>query len=119
MMKTSNTNTCCVIQLCSQNTFEVIITEAVDESLTSFKNLDTQKVFAQLENAFDIKKHEIPYKIEDFSDAMEKMFGVGAKLIEIRIIQAIHRRMPEFIFSPNRGPIIFKDYVNSLRSFLM
>lgn len=124
-MTKTNPNTSCTLQLCSKNQktgknkFEVTMTEAVDESLSSFKNLDKQEVYTHLEKAFEIRKNEIPCKIEDFTDAMGQMFGVGAKLVEIRIIEAVHKRMPEFIFTPRRGAVIFKDYVDSLRAFLL
>jgi hypothetical protein len=124
MAKTSNPNTTCTIQLSkNQKTngtkFEVTMTEAIDESLDAFKSLDKQEVYAHLENTFEIKKQEIPSKIEDFADAMGEMFGIGAKLIEIRIIKAVHKRMPKFMFTPRRGAVIFKDYVDSLRAFLL
>ena len=125
MAKTSNLNTSCTLQLCNnnqktgKNKFETTIAEAVDESLSSFKNLDKQKVYARLENAFEIRKQEIPCKIEDFANAMGQMFGVGAKLVEIRIIEAVHKKMPEFMFTPRGGAVVFKEYINSLRAFLM
>jgi len=125
MTKTSNPNTTCTLQLSSknqktgENKFEVTMIEAIDESLGAFKSLDKQEVYAHLENAFKIRKQEIPCKIEDFTDAVGEMFGIGEKLIEIRIIEAVHKRIPEFRFTPRRGAVIFKDYVDSLRAFLM
>ena len=125
MTKTSRPNISCALQLCNKNhetdknKFEAAMTEAVDESLTSFKNVDKQKIYVHLEEAFEIKKQEIPCKIEEFVDAMGQMFGIGAKIVEIRIMEAVHKRMPEFMFTPKRGNVIFKDYVKSLRVFLM
>jgi hypothetical protein len=125
MTKTANPNTACTLQLSSknpktsENKFEATMIEAIDESLGSFKSLNTQEVYSHLENAFEIRKQEIPCKIEDFTDAMEQMFGIGAKLVEIRIIKAVHKRMPEFMFTPRRGAVIFTEYVDSLRAFLL
>jgi hypothetical protein len=125
MAKTANPNTTCTLQLSrknqnpNENKFEASITEAIDESLASFKSLNKQEIYAYLENAFKIRKQEIPCKIEDFADAINQMFGIGAKLIEIKIIEAVHKRMPEFMFTPRRGAVIFKEYVASLRAFLL
>jgi hypothetical protein len=125
MAKTANPNTTCTLQLSrknqnpNENKFEASITEAIDESLASFKSLNKQEIYAYLENAFKIRKQEIPCKIEDFADAINQMFGIGAKLIEIKIIEAVHKRMPEFMFTPRRGSVIFKEYVASLRAFLL
>ncbi len=99
--------------------FNFAIFETVDESFSSFKNMDKRVIYHQLECAFKIKKKEIPLKIESFADAVEQMFGVAAKLVEIRIIEALYKRFPEFIFLPKEGNVDFKEYVVSLRDFLL
>jgi hypothetical protein len=125
MTKTTNQNATCTLQLSRENQkqtqskFQTAITETVDQSLSSFSNLDKEAVYSCLENTFHISKQEIPGKIENFADAIEQMFGVGAKLIEIRMVEALHKRIPEFIFFPKKGYVDFKEYVTSLRSFML
>jgi hypothetical protein len=125
MTNTANQNATCTLQLSRkkqkppENKFSTAISEAVEESFSSFSNLDKEAAYLHLENAFKIKKQEIPCKIEDFSDAIEQMFGVGAKLVEIRIIEALHNRIRAFVFLPNKGDVDFKEYVVSLRAFLL
>ena len=115
----------CTLQLCrnkqkaSEDKFKVAMIKAVDESFSSFSKLDKQAVYFHLDKSFKIKKEEIPCKIEAFTDAIEQMFGIGAKLIEIRIIEALHKRIPEFVFFPKKGEVGFKEYVASLRAFLL
>ena len=124
MAKTVNPNTVCTLQLTKKqnpngNKFEVIMAEAIDESLASVKSLNKQEIYSCLENVFKIRKEEVSCKIEDFADALNQMFGIGAKLIEIKIIEAVHKRIPEFIFTPRKGAVIFNEYVASLRTFLL
>jgi hypothetical protein len=125
MTNVTKLKTSCTLQLCrnkqqtSENKFEVAMVKAVDESFSSFSNLDKEVVYLHLENAFKIKKEEIPCKIEGFADAIEQMFGVGAKLVEIRIIEALHKRFPDFTFFPKKGNVGFKEYVASLRAFIL
>jgi len=95
------------------------IIETVDESLSSFKNLDKEVVYRNLEKTFKIKKGEIPLKIEGFADAIGQMFGVAAKLVEIRLIETLHKRFPEFVLFPKKGDVGFKEYVVSLRAYLL
>ena len=102
-----------------ENRFEATLIEAIDESLDLLENLDKCEVYQHLENAFKIKKTEIPYKTKEFTEAMGNIFGRGAELIEIRIIEAVHKRVPEFMFTPKRGIVIFKEYVDSLHAFLL
>jgi hypothetical protein len=119
------TNATCTLQLngkkqkTPEEKFNLAITETVDEIFSSFRNLDKEAAYLRLENAFKIKKDEIPLKIEGFADAIEQMFGVAVKLVEIRMIEALHRRFPEFVFLPKKGDVDFKEYVFSLRAFLL
>jgi hypothetical protein len=125
MTNAAKQNATCTLQLSrkkqkpTEEELNIAIIETVDESFSSFSNLDKEAIYLHLENAFKIKKHEIPCKIETFVDAIEQIFGVGAKLIEIRIIEALHKRIPEFVFFPKKGDIGFKEYVTSLRAFLL
>jgi hypothetical protein len=119
------TNVTCTLQLerkkqkPPEEKFNFGITEMVDESFSSFRNLNKETVYLRLEKAFKIKKEEIPFRIDGFADAIEQMFGVAAKLVEIRMIEALHKRFPEFVFIPKEGDVDFKEYVVSLRAFLV
>jgi hypothetical protein len=125
MTKTTKQNATCTLQFSNakqkptKEEFKTSIAKTVDESLASFCNLDKEAVYLRLENTYHIKRQEIDSKIENFADAIEHMFGVGAKLVEIRIIAALHKRIPEFIFFPKKSEVDFKEYVISLRSFML
>lgn len=125
MTNPSKQNATCTLQLSrkkqkpTEDKFNAVIIEAVEESFSSFNNLVKEAAYLHLEKAFKIKKQEIPCKIGAFADAIEQMFGVGAKLIEIRMIEALHKRFREFAFFPKKGDIDFTEYVASLRAFLI
>jgi hypothetical protein len=124
MTKTAKPTSTCTLQLSRKNQkpaqteFNTIIAETVDESLSSFCNLDKEAAYRRLEKDFKIKKQEIPSKLEEFADAIEQIFGVGAKLIEIKIILKLHKRIQGFTFFPKKGDVDFKEYAASLRAFL-
>ena len=75
MTKTTNLSTTCTLQLRKKNSFETAILDAVDEGFASFGRFGKQVIYIHLENTFKIKKQEIPYKIEEFADAIEQIFG--------------------------------------------
>ena len=124
MTKTNRLSTTCTLQLRKrkhkprENSFETAILDAVDESFAPFGSFGKQVIYLNLENTFKIKKQEIPYKIEEFTNAIEQIFGTGAKLIEIRIIEALHERNQDFTHFPKKGELAFAEYVDDLRSFL-
>jgi len=124
MTITTNINTICTLQLHKENqkprekSFETAIIEAVDESFALFGHPSKQVIYFHLENTFKIKQQEIPYKIEEFADAIEQIFGAGAKMIEIRIIEALHQRNQDFVYCPKKGNLAFTEYVANLHAFM-
>ncbi len=95
------------------------ILEMIDEGLSSFNNLNKETIYLSLEKNFKIKKEEIPNKIEEFADAIERILGAGAKIVEIAIIERIHQRIPKFVFIPREPELNFKEYLLSLNSYLL
>ena len=103
-----------------KKSFESLLLKAIDEGLSTLGDSPKQAVYFYLENKFKIKRHEIPCKIEDFVDALEKIFGLGAKFLEILIIKQLYEKV-EQIFEWNEGQtdLIFTEYVVAARrSFL-
>jgi hypothetical protein len=124
MTHTTNLNTPCTLQLREKKTkpckcsFETTLIEAVDESLSSILGHSCkQTIYFQLENAFNIKKQEIPLKIAEFTNAIEQIFGIGAKFIEMKIIVALHEKFQDFMYFPKEEELVFTEYVANLRRF--
>jgi hypothetical protein len=101
----------------TRNKLDATIAEAVDESLGSFGESVKQVVYYQLENSYHVKKQDIPVKIEEFVTAVEGIFGIGARLIEMKILETLYARTSGFAYFPESEDLVFKDYVRSLRSF--
>ena len=93
------------------------ILEAIDESLTSFGDSVKQVVYFQLQSNFNIPKQEIPTKIEKFAETLEAIFGIGARLIEMKIIETLHSKANGFLYVPKDEDFMLKDYVQNLRCF--
>jgi hypothetical protein len=107
------------IQQQKQNpNFEKTLQEAIDETLSTLGENSKKTIYQHLENEYKIAKNEIPSKIEAFADALEQSFGVGAKLIEMNIIKALHERNQDFMYFPKKGEIVFTEYVERLQGFL-
>ena len=102
----------------SKNNFEKLLIEVVDEGLSSLGDSGKEAFYFCLRSCFSIEKHRIPYNIEAFAKALEEIFGVGAKLIEIKIIEALHQRVNQFKYFPNQGDLVFTEYLAALRRFL-
>lgn len=99
-----------------KRSFERLLLKAIDEGLSSLGDSPKRAVYFYLEKRFNIKKREIPYKIEDFIDALEKIFGLGAKFLEILIIKRLYEKVGQ-IFEWNEGQtdLTFTEYIVAAR----
>jgi len=124
MTKTTTTNTTCTIQLHKkkhnqkQKNYENTLIEAIDAAFAQLGPNITKTIYFRMEKTFKIKKQELPHKIQEFTEAIEQIFGAGAKLIEIRIIKELHKRIPIFMHLPKKRKLDFIEYVTDLQAFL-
>jgi len=73
--------------------FEKLLLEAVDEGLSSLGETSKEAIYFHLKKSFNIKKKEIPYKIEAFAKGIEKIFGLGANFLEILIMKQLYEKV--------------------------
>ena len=99
--------------------FENILIEAVDEGLASLGESAKQSIYFHLEDKFKIAKKDIPYRLEDFTDGLEKIFGLGAHFIEILIMKSLFEKIGQPLEWNQSKELVFVEYVAAAkRSFL-
>ena len=74
-------------------TFKKHLLEAIDESFSLLGESGKLAIYFYLEDNYDITKQDIPDKIESFAAALEDVFGMGAKLIEIQMMKKLFHKM--------------------------
>jgi hypothetical protein len=96
---------------------EEIVLEAIDEGLSSIGENCKKSIYFQLEIGHNLNKQEIPFRIKDFSEAIENIFGSGAKILEIRILKILFRKMgyinPKF---HTQESLDFTQYIEAARA---
>ncbi len=97
---------------------DIKILEVIDESLASFGESVKQVVYFHLQNNHHVEKQDIPSRIEEFASTVEEIFGAGARLIEMKIMETLHSRTEGFLYIPKDENLTFKDYVQSFRRFM-
>lgn len=96
--------------------FRTLLLEAVEESLSTLGETSKQAVYYHLQESFNIRKQEIPDKTYEFAFAIEKMFGEGAKLLEIQIMKNLHKKTdgtPKHYYSGEE--LSFTEYLRALQ----
>jgi hypothetical protein len=73
--------------------FDKILLEAIDEGFSFLGESPKPAIYFYLEKTCNIKRQDIPYKIEEFTEAIEKMFGAGAKIVEIKIMKILFKKV--------------------------
>ena len=103
----------------SKRSFEKLLLEAVDDGLSSLGDSAKHAIYFHLKKTFNINRRDIPSKIEQFADAIEKIFGFGAKPIEILIIRRLNEKVGGVVEYPEHEELVFAEYVAAARqSFL-
>ena len=96
--------------------FEDVLLEAVDEGLSLLGKKSKQALYFHLENTFKMNRQDIPYRIEDFTDAVEKIFGNGARILEIQIMKCLFKRVGyTFKRYSKRQDLTFNEYVTAMK----
>ena len=106
------------------NLFDQILLEAIDESLSSIGEQARILILRTLEVKFKIAKKEIPVKLNDFSNALEKIFGLGARHLEILFMKNFYAKLevtckwPAYEWPLSKwivSEITFPEYVRLMR----
>ena len=69
----------------------------IDDGLSQIGDSSKQAIYFHLEKGFNIKRQEIPDKIADFKDAIEKIFGLGASFLEILIMKRLYEKVGQTV----------------------
>jgi hypothetical protein len=108
----------------SEEDFDDILLQTIDETLSSLGEPVKNAVYFHLQTNFNISKNEIPKKISEFSDIVQKIFGSGAGRLEIKLMKTLHSKIDVNVKWPEYEPplskwivtdMTFIEYVNSMR----
>jgi hypothetical protein len=73
--------------------FEQVLSQSIDEALSVLGESVKKSVYFHLEHKFMIARRDIPNNVNDFSDALELLFGMGAWHLETLIMMKLHEKV--------------------------
>ena len=95
--------------------FEKFLLEAIDEGLSVLGESAKQAVYCHLLKAFKITSQDITYRLEEFTDDIEAIFGAGAKLLEIQIMKCLFKKVGHTLKNyPRPKDLPFTEYVTAV-----
>ena len=66
-------------KLSQHENFDQLLLDAIDEGLSGLGEAGKASIYIHLEGIFNIRKQEIPNKLDGFSNALQRIFGLGAR----------------------------------------
>jgi len=97
--------------------FEEYLLAAIDEAFNSIGEDCKQTIYHHLEKKYKLNKNDIPDRIEDFSESIECIFGLGAKVLEMRIMKNLYQKIEcPFPYLFNKESLDFVNYIKSARN---
>ena len=96
--------------------FEKLLTAAVENAFSSLFHSNKQILYSHLLRCYNINKQAIPYAFDDFVNALQEIFGSGAKLVEIEIMKSLYALVQNYTFIPNQSDLSFTEYVTAIRT---
>ena len=99
----------------AREVFEKLLLESIDESLSSLGDSAKQSIYFHIEHRFHIKKNDIPSHIDQFANGLEKIFGLGARFLEIIIMKKLHEKIGKPLKWDESKELVFAEYVKAAR----
>lgn len=95
--------------------FKKLLLQAVDEGLASLGDSSKQAIYFHLDKNFNLKKEQIPNKLDDFAIAIESIFGMGANFLEILIMKQLYEKVGGNMQVDEPAKLAFTEYVAAAR----
>jgi len=96
--------------------FEKNLLEAVDHGLLSLGENPRKAIYFHLKRNFRLQRENIPKETNEFSKALNTIFGPGAKIIEKFILKELYRRL-ELNFE-DKEDFTFADYITEAKKLV-
>jgi hypothetical protein len=94
--------------------FDELLLSAIDEALNSLGESVKQSIYFHIEKKFNVARNEIPENLAEFQGGLEKIFGTGARFIEILIMKNLHSKLG-FPLKMESEQLEFVKYVDAAK----
>ena len=93
---------------------EETLLQAVDEALLVPGEIVRTAIYERIERSYQLRREEIPEKVETFHRALQELLGVGGKVMEKLIVRNLYRRLG--LSFENHDGWTLVDYVNHAKA---
>jgi hypothetical protein len=108
--ESANTST-----LAKTKEFDILLLSSIDEALLTLGESARQSTYFHIERTFEVSREEIPENLEDFQTALERIFGIGARYIEILIMKILYGKIGCSLEMKSGDQLEFVKYVKAAK----
>ena len=94
--------------------FDELLLTAIDEALISLGVSVKQSIYFHMESKFCVPRQDIPDNLNQFQVGLEKIFGAGARFIEILIMKKLHAKIGQPLEIEKECSLEFVEYVSAV-----
>jgi hypothetical protein len=94
--------------------FDELLLTAIDNAFISLGESVKKSIYFHLEEKFELKRSQIPSKLVKFQEAIEKIFGSGARFLEILIMKNLYINS-KISVTVESNQVCFLDYVKEVK----
>lgn len=102
---------------CLNRGFENALNQSIEEVFSTLGPNVKQTLYIVLEVAYELTKENIASNLEAFANALEETFSLGAKLLEIKILEKLHAKTEGFTFQTQGKDLVFTEYLQALQNY--
>ena len=95
--------------------FDPLLLESIDEALQSLGESVKISIYFHLEKNFSVHRSDIPTHLDEFQNGLEKIFGLGARFLEILIMKNLYARIECPLNIGENVQMEFVKYVESAK----
>ena len=99
--------------------FQKLFMESVDDAFSSLGDSAKQAIYFHLETKFKISRKDIPNRLDEFENGLEKIFGAGTRYLEILIMKRLYENIEprkQIMKWDESKEFRFSDYVKAAAS---
>ena len=96
--------------------FSSLLLDAIDEALLSLGESVKTSIYFHLERNFKVARTDIPTHLVEFQTGLEKIFGLGARFLEILIMKNIYGKINCPLEVKKSDDLEFVKYVETARA---
>lgn len=103
----------------AKRTFDAVLLEAVDEALLTLGDSAKQSIYFHLEKEFHVARRDIPRRSKDFENGIDRIFGAGAKFLEILIMKKLYEKIGSPFLWDEKEDLVFVDYLMAAKQSML